>query len=57
MFIFQIRKRTLNFSVAKQLLGRSQGLYRVMVCIYLYRLEILEITDSDLHIDTGPMYN
>ena len=28
-----------------------------MVCIYLYRLEILEITDSDLHIDTGPRYN
>ena len=28
-----------------------------MVCMYLYRLEILEITDSDLHIDTGPIYN
>ena len=25
--------------------------------MYLYSLEILEITDSDLHIDTGPIYN
>ena len=28
-----------------------------MVCMYLHCLEILEITDSDLHIDTGPIYN